>query len=99
MKNLKSGFVAEYQGTPEEPALIVKVAKGSYHQAALLCRAVAESEETNAYYRLIVESNKEGSIHRFTLTQPLPSRERYPQYSLPWWEGVRGRGNQSGRVG
>jgi hypothetical protein len=46
----------------------VKVAKGSYHQAALLCQAVAESEETSAYYRLIVEANKEGSRHRFTLT-------------------------------
>jgi len=45
----------------------VKAARESYHQAALLCRAVAESEGTNAYHQLIVESNKEGSRHRFTL--------------------------------
>gem|GEM_PF-3861631 len=23
----------------------------------------------------------------------IPAREMYPQFSLPWWEGVRGRGN------
>ena len=23
----------------------------------------------------------------------IPAREMYPQSSLPWWEGVRGRGN------